>query len=45
MVLGQDRLQKPGAFRVEVGNATQVVFRAYLDEDNDGPDATTVSST
>lgn len=38
-VLGQDRLSKPGSFRVEVGEASQVVFRAYLDEDSDGPDA------
>lgn len=39
IVLGQDRLMKPGPFRVEIGDATKVVFRAYLDEDSDGPDA------
>jgi len=38
-MLGTDRLQSPGAFRVQFGSADRVVFRAYHDADSDGPDA------
>lgn len=37
-VLGIERLQGPGAFRLEVRDATSVGLRAYVDLDGDGPD-------